>query len=127
MELAALHAPADHRLAGSSYFSIISADPQILKERGAEAAEAHGISDDEVAQGPDFAEAWTRFLQWTDALLNTSVKEDDWDTDEDEPCAPQLTELPLLLLAAHNGVLSSAPAHIDHSVARLCEPSLKNK
>ena len=118
VELAALHAPTDHRLAGGSYSTTICVDPQILQERGAEAAEVHGISDDEIAQGPDFAEAWARFLQWTDALLNTSVKEDDWDTDEDEPRAPQLTELPVLLLAAHNGVLSSAPAHIDHSVAR---------
>ena len=118
VELAALHAPADHRLAGGSYASTICVDPQILEERGAEAAEVHGISDNEIAQGPDFAEAWARFLQWTDALLNASVKEDDWDTDEDEPRAPELTKLPVLLLAAHNGVRSSAPAHIDHRVAR---------
>ena len=118
VELAAVHAPADHRLAGGSYSSTICVDAQILKERGAEAAEVHGISADEITQGPDFAEAWARFLQWTDALLNTFIKEDGWDTDEDEPLAPQLAELPVLLLAAHNGVLSSVPAHTDHSVAR---------
>ena len=39
VEIAALHAPADHRLAGGSYSSTICVDPQILKERGAEAAE----------------------------------------------------------------------------------------
>ena len=108
VELAACHAPADHLLAGGSYSSTVRVGPQILKERGAEAAEVHGISDDEIAQGPDFAEAWARFLQWTDALLNTSVQEDGWDTDEDEPRAVQLTERPVLLLAAHNGVRTSA-------------------
>ena len=80
---------------------------------GAEAAEVHGISDDEIAQGPDFVEAWARFLQWTDALLNTSVQEDGWDTDEDEPRAVQLTETPVLLLAAHNGVRPLASVSLD--------------
>ena len=118
VELAACHAPADHRLPGSSYSTTVRVDLQILNERGAEAAEVHGISEDEIAQGPDFAEAWARFLQWTEALLNTSVKEDEWDTDEDEPRVPQLIETPMLLLAAHNGVRFSAPARIDHTTAR---------
>ena len=114
VELAACHAPADHRLAGGSYSSTVRVDPQILKERGAEAAEVHGISDAEIAQGPDFAEAWARFLQWTDDLLNTSVQEGSSDTDDEEPRAPQLTETPMLLLAAHNGVRASAPARLDN-------------
>ena len=121
VELAACHAPADHRLPGGSYSSTIWVDPQILKERGAEAAEVHGISDAEITQGPDFVEAWARFLQWTDALLNTFVQEDGWDTDEDEPRTQQLTETPVLLLAAHNGVRPSASVSlddkIDHTIA----------
>ena len=114
VELAACHAPADHRLAGGSYSSTVRVDPQILKERGAEAAEVHGISDAEIAQGPDFAEAWARFLQWTDDLLNTSVQEDCSDTDDEEPRAPQLTETPMLLLAAHNGVRALVLARLDN-------------
>ena len=73
----------------------------------------HGILDDEIAQGPDFVEAWARFLQWTDALLNMCVQEDGWDTDEDEPRAVQLTETPVLLLAAHNGVRPLASVSLD--------------
>ena len=103
-ELAATHAPADHRLAGGSYSSIVWVDPNILKERGGEAAAVHGISDREIALAPKFVEAWARFLQWTEDLLNGSVRDDSQDTDEDEPRAPQLEEAPVLLLAAHNGV-----------------------
>ncbi len=103
VELAAMHAPADHRLAGGSYSTTVWVDPQILKERGGEAAAVHGISDEEIALGPGFAEAWARFVQWTEDLLNASVKEVEVDTDDDEPRAPQLEEAPVLLLAAHNG------------------------
>jgi hypothetical protein len=107
VELAATHAPADPRLAGSSYSTTVRVDPQILKERGAEAATVHGISDEEIALGPSFLEAWARFLQWTDGLLNDAVLEGDVDTDDDEPHAPHVSESPVLLLAAHNGVRAS--------------------
>ena len=107
VELAASHAPADHRLAGGNYSTTVRVDPQILKERGTEAAAVHGISDAEIAQGPNFVEAWTRFLLWTEALLNTSIQEDVWDSDDDEPRAPRLEETPVLLLAAHNGARAS--------------------
>ena len=69
VELAATHAPADPRLAGSSYSTIVSVDPEILKERGGEAAAVHGITDEEIALGPCFREAWARFLRWADDLL----------------------------------------------------------
>ena len=103
-ELAATHAPADHQLPGGSYSSIVWVDPMILKERGGEAAAIHGISDQEIALAPKFVEAWVRFLQWTEDLLNGTAQDDHPDTDEDEPRAPQLEEAPVLLLAAHNGV-----------------------
>ena len=69
----------------------------------------HGIADDEIAQGPCFVEAWRRFLDWTDFLLNTAVTESDPDTDDDDdPRLPRLPgEPPILLLAAHNGVRDS--------------------
>ena len=103
-ELAATHAPADHQLPGGSFSSIVWVDPMILKERGGEAAAVHCISDQEIALAPKFVEAWARFLQWTEDLLNGSVQDDNPDTSEDEPRAPQLEEAPVLLLAAHNGV-----------------------
>jgi len=104
VELAAAHAPVDGRLAGSSYSSVVAVDPQILQERGGAASLVHGITNEEIACGPSFAEAWGRFLQWTRALLDNAVREDLVDTDDDEPCAPQPEEAPILLLAGHNGV-----------------------
>ena len=107
VELAATHAPADPRLAGSSYSTVVCVDPQILTERGGEAATVHGITAEEVALSPCFMEAWARFLQWIEGLLNNAVLDIDIDTDDDEPRAPQLEETPVLLLAAHNGVRAS--------------------
>ncbi len=104
------HALADPRLEGSSYSTVVSVDPQILKERGGEAAAVHGITDEEISLGPCFREAWARFLQWVEGLLNTAVVESldiDTDTDDDEPRAQQLEESPVLLMAAHNGVRAS--------------------
>ena len=63
VELAAAHAPADDRLAGSAYSSVVAVDRQILEERGSAASLVHGITDEEIACGPSFAEAWGRFLQ----------------------------------------------------------------
>ena len=108
VELAATHAPADPRLAGSRYSTVVCVDPKILKERGGEAAAVHGITDEEIALGPCFREAWQRFLRWTEDLLNTAVVGIDTDTDDDEPRSPQLEETPVLLMAAHNGVRASA-------------------
>ena len=110
VELAAAHAPADDRLAGSAYSSVVAVDRQILEERGSAASLVHGITDEEIACGPSFAEAWGRFLQWARALLDNAVREDLADTDDEEPCAPQPEEAPILLLAGHNGVRASVSA-----------------
>ncbi len=104
IELAAAHAPSDGRLAGSSYSSVVAVDLQILQERGGAAAAVHGITNEEIARGPSFPEAWGRFLQWTHALLDSAVPEEAADTDDDEPRTPQPEEAPVLLLAGHNGV-----------------------
>jgi DNA polymerase III epsilon subunit-like protein len=109
VELAATHSPADSRLAGSSYSTVVRVDPQLLQARGGAAAAIHGITDEEIARGPDFLEAWGRFLQWVRRLLDTAVIEMDTDTDDDEPRAPQVAETPVLLLAAHNGVRFDFP------------------
>ena len=93
VELAATHAPADPRFAGGSFSTVVRVDPSILRARGKEAAEVHGISEEEVAAGPGFVEAWSRFLQWTDALLNGAVLEADPDTSDDEPQRPPVNTL----------------------------------
>jgi DNA polymerase III epsilon subunit-like protein len=110
VELAATHAPADSRMAGGSFSTVVRVDPEILQERGSEAAEVHGISEEEIAEGPNFQEAWGRFLQWLDALLNSRIIESDPETSDEEPPQPQLLdEPPVLLLAAHNGVRFDFP------------------
>ncbi len=110
VELAAAHAPADERLAGSAYSSVVAVDPQIMQERGGAASLVHGITNEEIACGPSFAEAWGRFLQWARALLDNAVREDLADTDDEQPCAPQPEEAPILLLAGHNGARASVSA-----------------
>ena len=39
------------------------------------------ITDEEIALGPCFREAWARFLKWAEDLLNTAVVDIDADTD----------------------------------------------
>ena len=109
VELAAMRAPEDSRSSlGGSFCTVVRVDPAILRERGGAAAAVHGIADEEIAQGPCFPEAWRRFLDWTDFLLNTAVTESEPDTDDDDPHLPRLPdEPPILLLAAHNGVRAS--------------------
>jgi hypothetical protein len=74
VEMAATHAPADHRLVGGSYSTTVRVDPPILQERGGEAAAVHGISDEEITLGPSFPVAWARFLHWAKDLLKASVE-----------------------------------------------------
>ena len=54
VELAAFQSPADGLLPGSSFSTVVRVDPAILRERGGEAAEVHGISSEEIAEGPSF-------------------------------------------------------------------------
>ena len=104
VELAAFQSPADSRLPGSSFSTVVRVDQTILRERGGEAAEVHGISEEEIAEGPSFVEAWALFLQWIDGLLNTAVLESDGDSSDEDAHPPQVPEQPpKVMLAAHNG------------------------
>ena len=77
VEIAAVHAPQDTRLFGGSFSTTVKVDADLLKERGAAAAAVHGITDEEIAAGPSFPVAWSRFLAWIECLLNDAVKETD--------------------------------------------------
>ena len=117
IEIAATHAPDDVRSPGGSFCTVVSVDPQVIKERGAEAEAVHGISAAESAQGPNFVEAWRRFLEWTDALLQAAVDESPPDTDDDEPRESRMPdETPALLLAAHVGVSGGRSTHQGKSL-----------
>ena len=108
VEIAAVHAPQDPRLFGGSFSTTVNVDTNILKERGAAAAAVHGIIDEEIAAGPSFPEAWSRFLSWVECLFNNAVKETS-DDSEDEPEEPQIVENPVLLLAGHNALRFDFP------------------
>ena len=62
-------------------------------------------SEEEIAAGPCFADAWRSFLEWTEQLLNTAVRESEDSSDDKQD--PRVTEEPILVLAAHNGIGSS--------------------
>ena len=51
-----------------------------------------------MSLGPSFVDAWSRFLQWIDALLNSTVSDD-----IDVGRAPTILENPSVALVAHNG------------------------
>ena len=101
VEIAALHCPADPRFFGGAFSTVVRVAPEILVERGPAATAVHGISDEEVATGPDFPVAWRRFLTWTDAVLNAAVLESPG-SDDDAPFSPRLLPEPVLVLAGHN-------------------------
>ena len=73
VEIAAVHAPQDPRLLGASFSTTVKVDADLLKERGAAAAAVHGITNEEIAASPSFPMAWSRFLSWTDSLLQDAV------------------------------------------------------
>ena len=98
MELAAAHAPDDHRYLGGCFSSLVHVDQSILTERGQAAAKVHGITDAEIAEAPDFKAVWTRLL-----LEMTVVEETD--SENEEPQQTQLlSEPPQLLLGGHNSI-----------------------
>ena len=110
VELAAAHAPMDPRFLGGGFSTVVRVDPNILEERGAQAALVHGISDAEIGTGPDFCTAWRRFRAWVEDLLNTAVVESDDSDDDDNPRPPRLPSVPpVLLIAGHNAMRFDFP------------------
>ncbi len=65
----------------------------------------HGIDAAEIALGPNFPEAWARFVTFAENLLDRAVDdESDDESGNESPRLPREPEcLPVLLLAAHNG------------------------
>ena len=74
------------------------------------AAHIHGIDPSEIAAGPAFNVAWSRFLDFV-SHLQTSGLQDSSDSEcEPEECPTILpAELPTVLMAAHNGIRFDFP------------------
>jgi len=98
VEIAAVHSHEDIRMKGECFSTTVNVDPMILESRGKEAYKVHGITNEEIEQGPTFAEAWIRFLKWVDDIANIEIKTEDSDDE-----MSTLLEDPVIVLVAHNG------------------------
>jgi len=99
VEIAAVHAHGDILMKGECFSTTVCVDPMILESRGKEASKVHGITDEEIKQGPTFKEAWIRFLKWVDDIANIAIQDDS----DDEMELLTLLEEPVIVLVAHNG------------------------
>ena len=108
VEIAATEAPPDPEAFGASFATVVSGAP----EPGGEAPPAvHGIAAEEIARGPRFPEAWSRFVAFAEGLLDARPRGEEPENSEEEedeeevlrPARPAL-EPPQLLVLAHNGV-----------------------
>ena len=95
--------------AGSSVYSTVVRPPASAARESSEPA-VHGISDEELAQGPGFREAFVRMVGFLDNLVDMAVN------DESESSCDELSEGPTLrgappqvLIAAHNGIKFDIP------------------
>ena len=101
VEIAATEAPSDPAALGASFATVVSGalDP-------GDAPAVHGIAAEEIARGPSFSEAWSRFVAFAEGLLDLSLQEEPEDSEDEgspRPARPP-SEPPQLLVLAHNGV-----------------------
>ena len=99
VEIAACEAPSHPAALGASFATVVAG-------ASGDASAVHGISLEEIAQGPRFAEAWSRFVAFADGLVDFSLQEESSDSEDDgSPRPPRpLSEPPDILIVAHNGM-----------------------
>ena len=107
VEIAAVHAHGDIRMNCESFSTTVRVDPDILKDRGEEAFAVHGITNEEIKEGPTLEQAWTRFLRWIDDVVNSATKYES--ESDDDVGSPALLENPVVVLVAHNGIRFDFP------------------
>ena len=85
----------------------VRVDQNILMTRGLEAFEVHGITSEEIKQGPSFEQAWARFLKWIDDVTHSATK---YEVESDDDTGlPTLLEHHAVVLFAHKGVRFDFP------------------
>ena len=99
IEIACCHAPSDPRCQGALFSTVVRASAEDT------AFHVHGIGPSEIAAGPVFGVAWSRFLGFVENLQmatghDCSDSECDWD--EGPPILPY--ELTKVVMVAHNGI-----------------------
>ena len=114
VEIAACEVPSHHAALGACFSTVVSG-----AQASANVPAVHGIAPAEIAQGPDFSEAWARFVAFADGLIDSSLQEESSDSEDDgSPRPPRPpSEPPDILIVAHNGMrfdfamLDSVPMH----------------
>ena len=100
LELACCHAPSDPRASGAAFSTVVRASAEDT------AFHVHGIEPCEIAAGPLFSEAWSRFLAFVENLQMVAVQDcSDSECDQEECSTMLSSEPPAVLMAAHNGTL----------------------
>ncbi len=99
VEIAATEVPCDTEAYGASFATVVSG----VQSTG-EAPGVHGIEQDDIAQGPNFEDAWRRFVAFADGLLNLALQEESDDSDAEFSPRPRQPpfEPPKILIVAHN-------------------------
>ena len=95
--------------AGACFQTVVR--PVVFREEG---TAVHGISNSELAQGPDLAEAFSRMSSFVEALLDTSL---------DSTCTRVADVRPVALIVAHNGKSFDFPFLVSELYARGIDPS----
>jgi DNA polymerase III epsilon subunit-like protein len=88
------------------FSTVVSVDATFNENHGAKAGEIHGILPEEIAQGPDFANAFGEFVSFVDRQQKIALETDNESEDEEEaPDMPRIAEVPpRIVIVAHNGV-----------------------
>ena len=100
IEVAAVRAHGDIRMKGECFSTTVNVDPTVIENCGQEAFKVHGITDEEIRQGPSFEEVWMRFLKWIDDVVNMTIQDAYSDHDMRQP---MILEDPVIVMVAHNG------------------------
>ena len=106
VEMAAVAATYPIETSGPCFSTVVNVDTDFLQARGSAAAAVHGITQEEILRGPQFATAWKRFVAFVDHLVNSATQPTHESDDDDD--APELVRIaeepPTVVIAAHNGV-----------------------
>ena len=89
VEIAATRAHWDARMNSECFATTVRVDQNMLMTRGLDAFKVHGITNEEIAAGPTFEQAWIRFVAWVEDVTNNATVFAESDSD-DEVSTPML-------------------------------------
>jgi len=96
-------------------------DPGLKSEDLAASTAVHGISAQEIMQGPCFSTAYQRFCDYVENLADMAILEDG-SSDDDEPRSCHLRDpRPLVILAGHNATGFDFPFLLSECLRHSCD------